>query len=788
MDDEILAEFIVESTEALDQLDVELVELERDPTSTPTLSSIFRRIHTIKGTCGFLGLDKLEGVTHVGENLLSRLRDGELTVTPEITSELLALTDAVREMIDAIASTGTEGPGDYSVLLERLRALAEHATLDGAAIETETATAPSDEALDAEQSGPEPDGDGPAAGTMPETTVDDRIREVDPESVRVGELLVAQGRVTEEDVAQALATQRDGDPRHVGEILVSMGRLAGDEIVEALNTQGAASSVADSSIRVDVDLLDRLMNLVGELVLNRNQVLQFTKDVDDAHLTATLQRLDLITTELQGSVMQTRMQPIENAWGKYPRIVRDLARQTGKEIELVTHGRETELDKTLLEAIKDPLTHIVRNAVDHGIEAPDVRESRGKPRVGTLVLRAFHESGQVNIEIADDGAGIDPEKVKAKAVTNGVITADQAARMSRREAIDLIFAAGLSTAESVSNISGRGVGMDVVRTNIEQIGGTVDITSELGSGTTIRVKIPLTLAIIPALVVTSGVDQYAIPQVNLIELVRITGLDGPGGIEHVHGCPVHRLRGDLLPLVFLADVLGDERSDSGPANIVVLRAGERTFGLVVDGIEDTAEIVVKPLGRLLKHLSIFAGATIMGDGHVALILDVLGLASHAGLPTDSDHRDVAASDDVTDDADIQTLLLFELTGDRTYGIPLTAVSRLEEFRREDIEHSGPHLVVQYRDRILPLIDVAAVVERGAGAPLPDLLQVVVHADGDAQVGLVVGTITDIVQQALDATRELDLPGVAASAVVHGRVTDIIDVDTLLHVSGVLARR
>jgi two-component system, chemotaxis family, sensor kinase CheA len=796
MDDEILAEFIVESTEALDQLDVELVELERDPTSTPTLSSIFRRIHTIKGTCGFLGLDKLESVTHIGENLLSRLRDGELTVTPEITSELLALTDAVREMIDAIASTGAEGPGDYSVLLERLRALAEHGTLDGAGgTATEVPpTVPAVEAPDAAQprSEPDPPAHGTAdggMGTTPEAATDDptSTREVDPESVRVGELLVAQGRVTEEDVAQALATQRDGDPRHVGEILVSMGRLAGDEVVDALNTQGAASSVADSSIRVDVDLLDRLMNLVGELVLNRNQVLQFTKDVDDAQLTATLQRLDLITTELQGSVMQTRMQPIENAWGKYPRIVRDLARQTGKDVELVTHGRETELDKTLLEAIKDPLTHIVRNAVDHGIEPPDLRESRGKPRVGTLVLRAFHESGQVNIEISDDGAGIDPERVKAKAVANGVITADHAARMTRREAIDLIFAAGLSTAESVSNISGRGVGMDVVRTNIEQIGGTVDVTSEPGAGTTIRVKIPLTLAIIPALVVTSGTDQYAIPQVNLIELVRLTDLDGPGGIEHVHGSPVHRLRGELLPLVFLADVLGDSRSDSGPANIVVLRAGERTFGLVVDGIEDTAEIVVKPLGRLLKHLSIFAGATIMGDGHVALILDVLGLASHAGLPTDTDRRDVAGPDDAADSADIQTLLLFELTGDRTYGIPLTDVSRLEEFRREDIEHSGPHLVVQYRGRILPLIDVAAIVERGAGGPLPDLLQVVVHADGDAQVGLVVGTITDIVQQALEATRELDLPGVAASAVVQGRVTDIIDVDTLLHVSGVVAR-
>lgn len=721
--DEILSEFIVESTEALDQLDVELVELERDPESIPTLSSIFRRIHTVKGTCGFLGFEKLERVTHVGEHLLSRLRDGHLSVTPEMTSELLALTDAVREMIDSIASTGSEGPGDYAGLEQHLRTLADHGTLGDPEGRTDPATEPAEPA--------------PAADPPPATAPTDVDAAGGPEGPQ----------------AQPPST----------------------------------AAVADSTIRVDVDVLDTLMNLVGELVLNRNQVLQFTKDTEDAALTATLQRLDLITTELQGSVMKTRMQPIENAWSKYPRIVRDLARQTGKDIDLETFGNETELDKTLLEAIKDPLTHIVRNAVDHGIEAPDVRTSRGKPPRGRLVLRAFHESGQVNIEISDDGAGIDPEKVKAKAVANGAVSAERAARMSRREATDLIFSAGLSTADTVSNISGRGVGMDVVRTNIEQIGGTVDVTSERGEGTTIRVKIPLTLAIIPALVVTSGDDHYAIPQVNLLELVRLNDPTGPGGIEDVHGSPVHRLRGELLPLVYLADVLGDERQTGAALSIVVLQAGERNFGLVVDDIEDTAEIVVKPLGRMLKHLSIFAGATIMGDGHVALILDVVGVAAEAGLLTDGSQHVATDGQDTAADQDQQALLLFELSGERPYALPLSQVARLEEFDLDRVERSGTAMVVQYRGEILPLVDVAGVLERSHGTQMDrSPLQVIVYARDDVAVGLVVGAITDIVAQDLDVRRDVHLPGLAGSAVISGRVTDIVDVDGLLSVSGLAA--
>ena len=783
--DEILTEFILELTEALDQLDVELVELEQSPDSIPTLSSIFRRIHTVKGTCGFLGFQKLERVTHVGENLLTRLRDGQLTVTPEITSELLALTDAVREMIDAIATTGAEGAGDYTALEERLRALAEGEAVPVA----EPAPAPEPAADPDPEDDPDTEHDAAAAAAEEVHDAGPTSSGLDasalPDSPRLGDVLVQAGKASRADVDRALRIQQDGDPRHVGEILVALDVVSPQDILDTLQAQPPAAPIADTTIRVDVDLLDTLMNLVGELVLNRNQVLQFTKDTDDASLTATMQRLDLITTELQGSVMKTRMQPIENAWSKYPRIVRDLARQTGKDVELVTSGNETELDKTLLEAIRDPLTHIVRNAVDHGIETPDVREARGKPRQGRLSLRAFHESGQVNIEISDDGAGIDPERVAAKAVANGVISQERAARMSRREKVDLIFAAGLSTAEAVSNISGRGVGMDVVRTNIEQIGGTVDVASEPGDGTTIRVKIPLTLAIIPALVVTSGEDQYAIPQVSLIELVRLNDPTGPGGIEEVHGSPVHRLRGELLPLVFLADVLGNPRADRSSLSIVVLQAGERNFGLVVDTIEDTAEIVVKPLGRMLKHLSIFAGATIMGDGHVALILDVVGLAAEAGLLTDGSRGAMSTDDATASEQDRQTLLIFELSGERPYALPLSTVARLEEFSSADLERSGTSLVVQYRGEILPLVDVAGILERGHGTQMDrNPLQVIVTTRGAASVGLVVGAITDIVDEALEVSRELQLPGIAGSAVIGGRVTDIVDVEGLIAVSGV----
>ncbi|MFL6442666.1 MAG: chemotaxis protein CheA [Candidatus Sulfotelmatobacter sp.] len=528
-------------------------------------------------------------------------------------------------------------------------------------------------------------------------------------------------------------------------------------------------------MRVDVSLLDQLMNLVGELVLARNQILQFTNSAQDAGLLATSQRLNLITTELQEGVMKTRMQPIGNVWSKFPRLVRDLALGCGKQVRIM-EGKETELDKTIIEAIKDPLTHLVRNSVDHGIETPEERRKAGKTPEGSLLLRAFHEGGQVNIEICDDGAGLNLEKIRNKAILKGLITSDQAVRMSDREIANLIFMAGLSTADKVTNVSGRGVGMDVVKTNIEKIGGTVDVQSKTESGSTIRVKIPLTLAIIPALMVTSGGDRYAIPQVSLLELVGLEGEQARKGIELIQGTPVYRLRGRLLPLVCLNRELGVEKhgaagdkeprldfekkvAESQSVSIVVLQAEDRQFGLVVDAISDTEEIVVKPLSKQLKGINVYAGATILGDGRVALILDVLGLAQSAHVVGE---------------------LLFQYGESGRMAIDLSLVARLEEFRRDAVELAGGQPVVQYREQIVPLIRVSHVLHGAVEKPSDDP-----NAAGDRllrhgrSIGLVIDRILDIVDDVLVIQKETARKGVTGSAVIQKRITDILNVPELM---------
>jgi two-component system chemotaxis sensor kinase CheA len=546
------------------------------------------------------------------------------------------------------------------------------------------------------------------------------------------------------------------------------------------------------------------MTLVGELVLARNQIMQFSSSQADDGFLGTVQRLNLLTTELQAHVMKTRMQPIGNIWSKFPRVVRDLAVACGKQVRIETEGQETELDKTIIEAIRDPLTHLVRNAVDHGIEPPADRQNRGKAAEGRLSLHASHEGGKVIIEIADDGAGIDPQRVRARAVQAGAVTAEQAARLSDQEAVNLIFLPGLSTAERVTQFSGRGVGMDVVRTNVEKIGGTVDVESRLGRGTTVRMKIPLTLAIIPALTVTSGGDRYAIPQVSLLELVRLEGEQARRGIEHIHGAPVYRLRGNLLPLVHLHRVLQvePERSDQQEVNIVVLQADDRQFGLVVDAIRDTEEIVVKPLQKQLKGINVFAGATIMGDGRVALILDVLGLAQRGHVVAGVRERALGERASAVTEAgsDRQALLLFATRDGGRLAIPLPLVARLEEFPRSALERAGPQDVVQYRGEILPLVHVARALHRRRGADNGrsrprrrghpgrpagdgDTVPVVVYAGKGRQVGLVVDRILDIVEEAVVSRSPAGRPGVLFTAVIQGRVTEFLDVEGLLGAAG-----
>ncbi|MHB1327968.1 MAG: chemotaxis protein CheW [Gemmatimonadales bacterium] len=745
--DDITREFLVESNEGLDQLDRDLVALEQRPKDRELLARIFRCVHTIKGTCGFLGLGKLESVSHVGENLLTLLRDGARELTPDRTSGLLQLVDALRQMLASIESTGAEGDADYGPLISRLTVLQE----------------------------------------------EDTISEAPP--MNMGDHLVARGLVTPEAVREAAERQQQGDPRHIGEILVEQAHVPPQAIADVLESQAAegargAASVADSTIRVDVGLLDKLMNLVGELVLARNQILQHLATSHEQTLTATSQRLNLITTELQEGVMKTRMQPIGNVWSKFPRVVRDLAAGCGKRIRLEMEGKETELDKTIIEAIKDPLTHIVRNSADHGIEAPGVRVANGKPAEGRIFMRAFHEGGQVNIEISDDGGGIDPVAVRQKAVEKGLLTTEQAARLNDREAFNLIFAPGFSTAAKVTNVSGRGVGMDVVKTNIEKIGGTVDVSSEKGRGTTLRIRIPLTLAIIPGLIVTSRGDRYAIPQVSLLELVRLEGEEIAQHIELIYGAPVYRLRGNLLPLVVLNHALGfsPERwsAECEAVNVVVLQADGMPFGLVVDEINDTEEIVVKPLAKQLKGIAAFAGATIMGDGKVALILDVGGLAQQAGVLQAA--RDRAQkenpADTVAGAADRRTLLLFRAGRDHRLAVPLSEIARLEEFPVRAIEVAGTRRVVQYRGEIMPLVHLDELVEGVVRSDeVRDPVQVVVYAHRGQSVGLVVDQITDIVEQEVTIERRSHGRAVSGSAVIQDKVTDLLDIRAVLGLAG-----
>ncbi|MGQ0632967.1 MAG: chemotaxis protein CheA [Sporichthyaceae bacterium] len=739
--DEIAAEFLVESYENLDELDRALVALEQDPSSQPLLASIFRTIHTIKGTSGFLAFNRLEAVTHIGENVLSKLRDGKLALTPQITTVLLQMVDTVRALLANIEATGVEGDLDTSAVEAALAGCLEPAPAPPVPADippTQTvAAAPVDEALESQMD------------TADETPV-------------------TESPVTESPVTESSFTEHP----------VPAPRAESEPLAE---DSGERRSVADSSIRVDVGLLDQLMRLVGELVLTRNQVVQHVGDLQHIELQRASQRLNLIASELQEGVMKTRMQPIDQVWSRLPRVVRDLSAQCGKSVRLVMEGRETELDRTLLEAVKDPLTHLVRNAIDHGLESADQRLAAGKPAEGTLSLRAYHEGGQVVVEVSDDGAGIDPARVANKAVENGLINRDEVGRMSEREITDLVFRAGFSTADAVTNVSGRGVGMDVVRTNIEKIGGTVDLSSEPGAGTTVRVRIPLTLAIIPALVVGQAEDTYAIPQANLLELVRLEGEAAMSSVEHVAGAPVYRLRGTLLPLVYLDAQLGLPSPEVREAlNIVVLAADNTHFGLIVDRILDTQEIVVRPLSRQIKHVEAFAGATITGDGKVALILDVAGLALRATHQKGAAGTSRISENERVRAAETTRLLICQVGDDRRLALPMADVARLEEFAVTEVERAGNAEVVQYRGDLLRLVHVGPLLGIGTRRSDVESYSVVVHRHADeSAVGLVVDRILDVISEEITLSNVGARRGLAGSAVLQSRVTDIVDVPALV---------
>ncbi|MFI7586941.1 chemotaxis protein CheW [Spongisporangium articulatum] len=778
--DEIVAEFLVESHENLDQLDTDLLALEQEPGSRELLGSVFRTIHTIKGTSGFLAFHQLEQLTHVGENLLSRLRDGKIQLTEERSTALLSMVDAVRGLLATIEQTGGEGDGDHSALTAQLGALLEDD--DSAAPAAASPAAPAPGAEGAADVVPEP---APEAQSEPEPAP----------------LIPAQATgptpAAEKKPEAQPAPKPDAKPD-------AKAPAAGEE-----EPGEARRSVVDSSVRVDVDLLDSLMRMVGELVLARNQLVSELDDAKDTGLGRSAQRLSLVTSELQEQVMKTRMQSVDAVWSKLPRVVRDLARQCGRQVRLEMQGRDTELDRSVLEAIKDPLTHLVRNAIDHGIESPEARVAAGKGPEGQLTLRAYHEAGQVHLEIIDDGKGIDPGVIGAKALERELVTQSQLDRMTSREIIQLIFLPGFSTAGQVTNVSGRGVGMDVVKTRIEGIGGSVDVTSAVGAGSTFRLTIPLTLAIIPALTIGCHGRRYAVPQVSVLELVRLAGDHARGGIEMISGAPVYRLRGTLLPLVRLDEQLGlvpvgsHDQSHEEPLEhdepvaadgegepldaaeqlqsteerggyIVVLQAEQHRFGLVVDDVLDTQEIVVKPLGRHLKGLPLYAGATILGDGSVVLILDATTLARHANVLTNAAN---AEATDVVDGVEqIDPVLVVEVAGGRQAAIPLDMVTRLEEIPNAAVERVGGREVTQYRGHIMPVARLSNVLGAyGMGEEERDTVPLVVYTRGARSVGFAVERIVDIATERAGTRSDIDGEALLGSVVVGERVVELLDV-------------
>jgi two-component system, chemotaxis family, sensor kinase CheA len=731
--DDLIAEFITETNESLQELDTDLIKLEQNPNDKDLISKIFRLMHTIKGTCGFLGLPRLETVAHRAENVMGRFRDGDLSVTPAYVSLILESLDRVRSLLGHIESHGTEPDGSDTDLIAKLDAVYEGR--DGAQAVTHS---------------------------LPEMPIIPAGREATLEEL---------------DAIFAATPVLPAQISPVQEVTV-----AKDDAKEASETK--ESALANQTLRVNVDVLENLMTMVSELVLTRNQLLQISRAVrpenskDKNSYTGPLQRLNHVVSDLQDGVMKTRMQPIGNAWAKLPRIIRDLSQELKKKIDLVMIGQETELDRQVLEMIKDPLTHMIRNSGDHGIEIPADRVKAGKPETGTITLKAFHEGGHIIIQIIDDGKGLPMAKIKQKIIQNGLATESELAGMSTQQIQQFIFKAGFSTADKVTSVSGRGVGMDVVRTNIEKIGGSIELQSVEGKGSTFTIKIPLTLAIVSSLIVESGGERFAIPQLAVNELV-LTSEKSDQQIEMIKGTPVFRLRNKLLPLVSLERLL-NLTPDSSEQNfdhkyIIVTQVGNYRFGIIVDRVFDTEEIVVKPVSKILRNIEMFSGNTILGDGSVIMILDPGGIAKAAGeedAPIEQDHTD---NNDLKHGQTKTSLLLFKAGNETLKAVPLSLVARLENITVSNIEYASNQMMIQYRGKLMPLIAYNDAVSLHDQKTKP----VLVFTERDRSMGLIVDEIVDITEQYIDLQADSHAQGILGSTIINGQATELVDVNHYL---------
>ncbi len=773
--DDLLREFLTETSESLDTVDNQLVRFEQEPNNAKILDNIFRLVHTIKGTCGFLGLPRLEALAHAAETLMGKFRDG-MPVTGQAVTLILTTIDRIKEILGQLEATEAEPEGNDQDLIGELEAMVERgmaATADGEAASAEVRPLP----VPAEPA-PAPVEAAPAAtqGKLIEQTLERPLR---PGEVSLDELERAF-RETEieapQPVAAAAPAAAPEKPAKTKEAKPVAKSSAGKAVADSEVQE--ADKVANQSIRVNVDTLEHLMTMVSELVLTRNQLLEISRRNEDTEFKVPLQRLSNVTAELQEGVMKTRMQPIGNAWQKLPRIVRDLSGELGKQIELEMHGADTELDRQVLDLIKDPLTHMVRNSADHGLETPSERSASGKPEQGTIRLSAYHEGGHIIICIADNGRGLNTERIKAKVLSNGLVSEAELEKMTEAQIHKFIFAPGFSTAATVTSVSGRGVGMDVVRTNIDQIGGTIDIKSVAGEGCSVTIKIPLTLAIVSALIVEAGGDRFAIPQLSVVELVRARA-NSEHRIERIKDTAVLRLRNKLLPLMHLKKLLKiDDGSSSDPENgfIVVTQVGSQTFGIVVDGVFHTEEIVVKPMSTKLRHIDMFSGNTILGDGAVIMIIDPNGFAKALGASGAASHEiaDEHAGHHAASSEQTTSLLVFRAGTNQPKAVPLGLVTRLEEIAADKIELSNGRYMVQYREQLMPLVQMEGVTVRTQGAQ-----PILVFADDRRAMGLVVDEIIDIVEERLNIEVAGSRDGILGSAVIKGQATEVIDVGHFL---------
>ncbi|MEH2549523.1 two-component system chemotaxis sensor kinase CheA [Bradyrhizobium sp. AZCC 2262] len=779
--DDLLREFLTETSESLDTVDNQLVRFEQDPSDAKILDNIFRLVHTIKGTCGFLGLPRLEALAHAGETLMGKFRDG-MPVKAEAVTLILSSIDRIKEILAGLEATETEPEGTDEDLIEKLHAMAEgakHAAAEPVAAPVPVVAAPPVQPAIAQEV---------AKGTLVDQVLERPLR---PGEVSLDDLERAF-RETETEAAPApkpapVPVAKPAAPAAKPAATVPEAKEIAKETAKAKPAKRAAvadtdvqeaDKIANQSIRVNVDTLEHLMTMVSELVLTRNQLLEISRRNEDTEFKVPLQRLSNVTAELQEGVMKTRMQPIGNAWQKLPRIVRDLSGELGKQIELEMHGADTELDRQVLDLIKDPLTHMVRNSADHGLETPAERLASGKGEQGTIRLSAYHEGGHIIICIADNGRGLNTERIKAKALQNGLVSEAELEKMTEAQIHKFIFAPGFSTAAAVTSVSGRGVGMDVVRTNIDQIGGTIDIKSVAGEGSSVTIKIPLTLAIVSALIVEAAGDRFAIPQLSVVELVRARA-NSEHRIERIKDTAVLRLRNKLLPLMHLKKLLKiDDGSSSDPENgfIVVTQVGSQTFGIVVDGVFHTEEIVVKPMSTKLRHIDMFSGNTILGDGAVIMIIDPNGIAKALGASGSSAHEmaDEASAAHAIGGEQLTSLLVFRAGSSQPKAVPLGLVTRLEEIATDKIELSNGRYMVQYREQLMPLVQMTGVTVQTQGSQ-----PILVFADDGRSMGLVVDEIIDIVEERLHIEVAGQQDGILGSAVIKGQATEVIDVGHFL---------